>query len=148
MFYWVWLPHYAIYLKPFWLFLRKIPNFGTPNFRMWMRKIWVICWYQNLKKFEVSGGGGFKKVIWSRTFKDSLRIFLPHPKLKNVLFPFYPLKFWYWYWYREGALKLWFNSASFKKKSWSEWGDTRIISLQEGISHVRGHLSNFNLIMS
>ncbi len=44
-----------------------MPNFGTPNFSIWMRKIWAIYWYQNLKNFWGKLGG--QKVIWSRSFK-------------------------------------------------------------------------------
>ncbi len=52
----------------------KIPNFGPPNFRMWMRKIWAIYWYQNLKNFEVSWG--VKKVIRSRTFLIAFSVYV------------------------------------------------------------------------
>ncbi len=41
-----------------------------PTFRLWMRKIWAIYWYQSLKKVEVSWM--VKKVIWSSTFNCTL----------------------------------------------------------------------------
>ena len=37
---------------------------------MWMRKIWAILWYQNLKKSWGKSGG--QKVIWSSTLNMAL----------------------------------------------------------------------------
>ncbi len=44
-----------------------VHNFGTQNLRMWMSKVWAICWYT--KNPELRYGRGGHKVIWSSTFK-------------------------------------------------------------------------------
>ncbi len=69
----------------FYYFFLKIPNFGTPNFRMWMRKIRAIYVYQNLKNFEVSWG--VKKVIWSRTLNSM--VLQTFGRYEAVDMPFY-----------------------------------------------------------
>ncbi len=38
----------------YYFFVNTKPNFGMPNFRMRMRKIWAIYCYQNLTKVEVT----------------------------------------------------------------------------------------------
>ncbi len=56
LFYWVWLPHLAIYLTRFWLFLRKYPILERQISGCEWEKYEPSIGTKNLKNFEVSWG--------------------------------------------------------------------------------------------
>ncbi len=106
-----------------------MPNFGMPNFRIWMRKIWAIHWYryQNLKNFEVSWG--VKKVIWSWTFKGKSTYFyffgLKGLYRTGILFSIsLPSTQWKWLWSKIFGRPSWppvFHTKSGNSTKLSEW---------------------------